>query len=239
VQTSSFHRLTERIIRILKHDPGYALDRNIPLSDLLEVIALRSAGLMRGLFIFWRLKQASQVLFVGRQVTLRHKRRISIGESCILEDHVFIDALSQNGVTLGDNVTIAKYSTIQCTGVIQELGVGVVIGDNSAIGAYSFLGGQGGINIGQNVIIGPKVSIFSENHEFDQLDIPIRLQHPTRKGVVIEDNCWIGANSTIVDGVTIHSGCIVAAGSVVTKDVAPNTITGGVPAKTIRVRGTQ
>ncbi|MBN2147184.1 MAG: acyltransferase, partial [Anaerolineales bacterium] len=166
-----------------------------------------------------------------------HKRKISVGQSCIIEDYVFIDALSQKGVVLGNNVTIAKYSTIQCTGVIQELGVGVDIEDNSAVGAYSFLGGQGGIRIGKNVIMGPKVNIFSENHCFDQLDIPIRLQPTERRGVVIEDNCWIGANSTIVDGVTIHGGSVVAAGSVVSKDVPPNSIVGGVPARVIKERG--
>jgi acetyltransferase-like isoleucine patch superfamily enzyme len=186
-----------------------------------------------------RLADRRGILFIGSHVRLRHARKVHAGQSVILEENVTIDALSENGVMFGNNVTIAKYSTIQCTGVIQELGVGVEIGDNSAVGAYSFLGGQGGIKIGQNVIMGPKVNIFSENHSFDQLDVPIRMQHTTRKGVVIEDNCWIGANSTIVDGVTIHSGCVVAAGSVVTKDVPPNTIVGGVPAREIGKRDEQ
>lgn len=234
---SVIHRLTEQIIRSLKHDQGYHLDRNIALGDLLEVISHRGVGLLRGLWVFWRFGRAGKALFLGKQVTLHHKHKIIIGQSCIIEDHVFIDALSKKGVVMGNNVTVAKYSTIQCTGVIQELGVGVEIGDNSAVGAYSFLGGQGGIRIGQNVILGPKVNIFSENHKFDQLDIPIRLQQTSRKGVVIEDNCWIGANSTIVDGVTIHSGCVVAAGSVVTNDVPSDTIVGGVPARIIHMRG--
>jgi acetyltransferase-like isoleucine patch superfamily enzyme len=229
--------LTEATIRNLKRDPSYHLDPQISVADLVEVLWRRGTTVFRGALVSMRLADHKGILFVGSHVRLNHCRKIHAGQSVIIEDNVTIDALSQKGIILGNNVTIAKYSTIQCTGVIQEVGVGVEIGDNSAIGAYSFLGGQGGIRIGQNVIMGPKVNIFSENHDFNQLDIPIRLQQTTRIGVVIEDNCWIGANSTIVDGVTIHSGSVVAAGSVVTKDVASNMIVGGVPARVIRMRG--
>lgn len=231
--------LTERIIRGLKQDPNYNLDTQIQVGDLLEVLWRRGVALLRGIWACIWIADHQRILFVGSHVRLQHKSKINVGQSVIIEDNVTIDALSNNGVRLGNNVTIARYSTIQCTGVIREMGNGVEIGDNSAVGAYSFLGGQGGIKIGQNVIMGPKVNIFSENHNFDQIDIPIRLQPTTRKGVVIEDNCWIGANSTIVDGVTVHSGCVVAAGSVVTRDVPSNTIVGGVPAKVIRQRGDQ
>jgi len=173
---------------------------------------------------------------VGRKVTIRHKKSVSVGRSVIFEDFVYIDALSKTGVELGNNVTIAKFSTLQCTGVIQELGRGIKIGSNSAVGAYSFLGGQGGIFIGENVIMGPRVNIFSENHVYKDSSVPIRLQEVSRKGVIIEDNCWIGANSTIVDGVHIYPGCVVAAGSVVTKDVNSDSVVGGVPAKFIKSR---
>jgi acetyltransferase-like isoleucine patch superfamily enzyme len=234
---SVIHDLTEHVIRGLKRNQKYKLDNSMNLRDLLRVIFHRGTALLHGVWIFWRLGYSGKALFLGAQVTLHHKNKIYLGQSCIIEDHVFIDALSKNGVKLGNNVTIAKFSTLQCTGIIQELGVGIEIGDNSAIGAYSFLGGQGGIRIGQNVIMGPKVCIFSENHEFDQLEVPIRMQPTSRKGVVIEDNCWIGANATIVDGVTIHSGSVVAAGGVVTKDVASGLVVGGVPAKIIRTRG--
>lgn len=231
--------LTEQIIRKLKTDKAYQLDPRLSIRDLIEVLFKRGSSFLRGVCARISLADHSGVLFVGSHVRLYHGYKIRAGKSVIIENNVIIDALSENGVKLGNNVTVAKYSTIQCTGVIQELGIGVEIGDNSAIGAYSFLGGQGGIRIGQNVIMGPKVSIFSENHNFDQLDIPIRLQHTTRKGVIIEDDCWIGANSTILDGVTIHNGCVVAAGSVVTKDVPANAVVGGVPAKIIRMRDEQ
>lgn len=191
---------------------------------------------MRG---FWHklwLEKSQGILFAGSGVVLRHAYLISMGRSVIMEEQVTIDALSEQGVIIGNNVTIAKYATIQCTGVIRNLGVGIKIGDNSAIGAYSFLGAQGGITIGANVIMGPKVSFHAENHCFSSLDTPIRLQGEERKGITIEDDCWIGAGSIILDGVHIGRGCVIAAGSVVTKNIPAHTICGGVPARAINTR---
>lgn len=233
---SILHNWTERIIRQLKHDPSYTLDSHIFGRDLLDILRRRGVTVLRGGWLRHQLARSEGMLFIGKNATLLHKRSISVGHSVIIEDNVFIDALSKNGIVLGNNVTIAKFTVVQCTGVIHEMGVGLTLGDNSAVGAYSFLGGQGGITIGSNVIMGPKVNIFSENHGFSDLSTPIRLQPITRRGVTIDDNCWIGANSTILDGVHIHTGCVVAAGSVVTKDVMPNTVVGGVPARLIKKR---
>lgn len=234
---SVIHLWSERLIRQLKRDRNYALDSRITIKDLIEIFWHRGLTALRGLWVSWQLGHSGSVLFIGKNVTLRHKRCITLGNSVIIEDGVFIDALSRNGVVFGNNVTIAKNTTIQCTGVIQELGEGLEIGDNSAVGAYSFIGAQGGIKIGSNVIMGPRISIQSENHGYQELGIPIRLQPTTRQGIVIEDDCWIGTNSIILDGVHIHSGCVIAAGSVVTKDIPPNSVVAGVPAHVIKGRG--
>ena len=79
---------------------------------------------------------------------------------------MILNALSVNGIALGNNVTIAKNSVLQCTGVIAKKGEGIVIGNDSAVGAQSYLGGQGSIEIGDDVIMGPGVKIFSENHNY-------------------------------------------------------------------------
>lgn len=147
-----------------------------------------------------------------------------------------MDALSEKGIKLGNNVTIAKYSVLVCTGVVASRGIGITIGNNCAIGAQSFLGGQGGIVVGNDVIMGPQVKIFSENHNYQHPDIVIRKQGETRKGVVIGDNCWIGAGTTILDGFTIGSGCEIAGGSVVTKSIPSNSVSAGIPAKIIKSR---
>ncbi len=161
---------------------------------------------------------------------------IHSGKNLILENGVTLNALSEKGIVLGNNVTIAKNSILQCTGVIATKGIGIKIGNNSAIGAQSYLGGQGGIQIGDNVIMGPGVRIFSENHNYSDPNVLIRKQGENRKGVVIKNNCWIGASVTILDGVIIEDGCVIAAGSVVTKSIPSNSIAAGVPAKVIKSR---
>lgn len=230
------HKLVERTIQSLKQDNTYRLDPHLTGRVLQQVIRYRGNMLLRGIWRQWQLGKCDGKLFIGKHVTLRHAHLIQTGKNVIIEDFVIIDALAQHGVLLGNNVTIAKFATIQCTGVIRSLGHGLIVGNNSAIGAYSFLGAQGGITIGTNVIMGPRVSFHAENHKYADPATPIRLQGETRQGIVVEDDCWIGANSTILDGVRIGQGCVVAAGSVVTKSIPPYSIVAGVPAKIIKQR---
>lgn len=230
------HRFVENVIQFLKGDAGYELDPALTGHALTQVASYRGSAMLRGIWRKFRLKKSAGALLVGKKVTLRAPQMISVGRSVIIEDYVTIDALSQQGVILGDNVTIAKFTTIQCTGVIRSLGVGLKIGNNSAVGAYSFLGAQGGITIGNDVIIGPRVNFHSENHNYDDPNIAIRLQGETRQGIVVEDNCWVGAGSIFLDGVHVGTGSVVAAGSVVTKNVPPYSIVAGSPARVIKKR---
>jgi acetyltransferase-like isoleucine patch superfamily enzyme len=223
----------ESLIRKLKHDGNYAMQSSYSSREWYGILKPRAMQAMRG---FWlRLRIGGKgLLFKGRNVKVEHAYHLSAGKSLILEDNVHINALSVNGITLGNNVTIAKSAILVCTGVIANKGTGITIGNNSAVGAQSFLGGQGGIQIGDDVIMGPQVKIFSENHNYDRQDVAIRLQGESRKGVRIGNNCWVGAGVTILDGVTIEDNCIIAAGAVVAKSVPANSIVGGVPAKVIK-----
>jgi acetyltransferase-like isoleucine patch superfamily enzyme len=110
------------------------------------------------------------------------------------------------------------------------------MGNNSNIGPYNYIGCSGKIIIGNNVMLAPRVSIYAENHVFDNPDILIRDQGVAYQTVIIEDDCWIAANSIILAGVTIGKGSVVAAGSVVTENVAPYSVVAGVPAKFIKSR---
>jgi acetyltransferase-like isoleucine patch superfamily enzyme len=104
------------------------------------------------------------------------------------------------------------------------------IGKNVFINhACSFLD-MGGITVGDNVLIGPKVNLVSENHPID----PSQRKSLIGKPIVIKNNAWIGAAATILPGITIGENSIVAAGSIVTKDVPDNTIVAGNPAKRIK-----
>lgn len=229
-------RIIENIIRLLKNDKNYRLDPNYSLKELFYIVKYRGIQFLRGFFNKIKIGKSNGFIFCGKNVKIEYGFLIKAGKNLILEHSVILNALSENGITLGDNVTIAKGAILQCTGVIAKKGVGIKIGNTSAVGAQSYLGGQGGIEIGNDVIMGPGVRIFSENHNYNIQDIVIRKQGEIRKEVKIGNNCWIGANATILAGVEIGEGCVIAAGSVVTKSIPPNSISTGIPAKVLKSR---
>jgi acetyltransferase-like isoleucine patch superfamily enzyme len=228
--------LAESLAARIKGDPSYRIAPELTDRQLATVLWHRGRQYLRGLPLRLRARGVRGTVLRGRRVVVEHAYALSSGPGLILEDGVLLHALSAQGVLLGRNVTIARGATLTCTGVIAELGIGIVIGDRSAVGAGSFLGGQGGIRVGNDVIMGPAVRIFSEDHTFDDVDVPIRTQGQSRAPVVIEDDCWIGAGVTILAGVTIGRGCVVAAGAVVTRDVPARSVAGGVPAQVLRSR---
>ncbi|MFN8354019.1 MAG: sugar O-acetyltransferase [Spirosomataceae bacterium] len=121
-------------------------------------------------------------------------------------------------------------STTIFTPFHTNFGLHIQLGKNVFINhGCSFLD-LGGITIEDEVLIGPQVCIVTENHPVD----PTKRKSLDLKSVTIQRNAWIGANATILPGMTIGENSIVAAGAVVTRDVPPNTIVGGVPAKEIK-----
>ena len=111
-----------------------------------------------------------------------------------------------------------------------DCGKNIHIGENVFINSNCTMQDQGGVYIGDDVLIGHNVCLLTLNHDFE---IEKRAElHPSP--VHIKDKAWIGSNTTILPGVTIGEGAIVAAGAVVTKDVMAKTIVGGVPAKLIK-----
>lgn len=230
--------LISKIIQKLKNDPNYQLDSNVTLFILWSVLWERFWQIIRGLFIKFRLQKSDGLIFVGRNVTIRNPQLIKAGKNLTLKDHVSIQAMSTDGVQFGNNVMVGRYTTIECTGVVRALGSGLKVGNNSNFGDYNYIGVRGFVIIGNDVLFGSRVSIHAENHNYERKDIPIRSQGESRLGVIIEDDCWIGSGAIILDGVTIHHGSVVAAGSVVTKDVPDYSVVAGVPAKVIKRRGT-
>src|SRR5436190_564521 len=83
-------------------------------------------------------------------------------------------------------VMLGKYSLIEATGVLWNMGVGLYVGNDSSVGDYSYLGCDGGIRIGANVLMGQRVSLHSQNHVFDDITQPIKSQGVTSKGIVVE-----------------------------------------------------
>jgi acetyltransferase-like isoleucine patch superfamily enzyme len=112
----------------------------------------------------------------------------------------------------------------------------IQIGHDVTLNEWVYLGGFGGLKIGNHVRIGHRTSIVTSDHVYDDLSLPIHEQGLVHAEVVIEDNVWIGCNVTILKGVRIGGGAIVAAGAVVTRDVPAYAIFGGVPAQQIGTR---
>jgi maltose O-acetyltransferase len=120
-------------------------------------------------------------------------------------------------------------------GAFFGMGEKVALGDNSNIGQNAQL--LGPVSIGANVMMGPEVLIFTNNHCFERTDVPMIDQGLSEVlPVKIEDDVWIGARVIILPGVTIGSGSIIGAGSIVTKSVPPFSIAAGNPAKVIKIR---
>ncbi|NOX61912.1 MAG: acyltransferase [Chloroflexi bacterium] len=229
--------LIQALIRKSKGDPTYTLDPDLPTSALITVLKERGLAFVRGLLRRPFLAECGGRFFVGRRVQLLNTKKLRVGRSVTLEDDVKIDALSRHGVVLGDNVSIGRFSVIECTGVLQHLGQGFSMGANSNLGDYNFVGAAGGVSIGENVLIGQGVRFHSEDHVFARADIPIKAQGVTNKGIVVEDDVWLGSGAILLDGVRVGRGAVVAAGSVVTKDVPPFAVVGGVPARVLKYRG--
>lgn len=126
-------------------------------------------------------------------------------------------------------IQIGKKSSIKMNAYIE--GKNIKIGENSSIGRFSYLDGRGELIIGNNVSISPHVFFITGSHDVNSSEFKFEAS-----SIIIEDYVWIGTRTTIKGGVKIGKGAVVAIGAVVTKDVEPYTIVGGVPAKKIGER---
>jgi len=211
------------------------MQETISRSD--KIIILWNAGwkFLRGLWKRLFIKQVKGLFLVGKNVQITHGRHILCGKNVKFEDYAEIHGLCEDGLIFGDNVTIGRGVMIRPASYYgKDLGKGLVMGNNSSIGPYGYVGCSGKIIIGNNVMFGPKCSLFAENHNFSDLEIEIKEQGVNQKGIVIEDDCWIGNNCIILDGVTIGRGSVIGAGTLVTKDITPETIL--VNKRTISIR---
>lgn len=177
------------------------------------------------------------LLLVGRRVRFSDRSYIRHTGRLVLEDGVEIQGLSRQGLTFGFNVSIGAGTMIRPSSYYGgTVGEGLIVGDRSSMGASCFVGCSGLIVIGNDVMLGPGVRIFSENHRFDSENTTIKSQGVERGTVTIGDNCWIASGVTITTNVRIGDGVVIGAGSVVTKDIPAYSIAAGSPARVIRSR---
>jgi len=192
--------------------------------------------LLRGLFLKSHIF-CEGIPLCGYSVRITHGRHIRAKGCLNLEDGCEIVGLSKRGIVFGKRCTVGRHAIIRPSNVLfDEAGEGLEMGDNSNLGAFAYVGCSGYVKIGSNVMMGPRVTLLAESHNFAATEIPMKSQGVSRSFITIEDDCWIGSSSTILPGVTVGTGSIIAAGAVVTKDVPPYSVVGGVPAKILRSR---
>ncbi len=234
-------RLTRRVYELAygRHLPPGDTGGELGMSTIELVEFLWQKGGMarlRGLWRAWRLGGCAGRLFVGRGVKIAFPRHLHVGYNVLLSDGVNINAFSQKGCRLGDNVRIRENVWMLSTSVLTDPGVGLSLGDNVYVGPFSVLGAGGGLTIHNDVTIGAHVDILAEDHNFGDTDLPINQQGVVRRGIVIEEDCWIGNRATILDGVRIGRGSVIGAAAVVTRDIPEFSVAVGSPARVLRDR---
>lgn len=227
-------KLLNKIIERIKGEE-YALSSSITARQLIFIACRRLTMLLRGSLT---LCNKEGVFFRGPKVKLYYKSKIKLGKGVTIERGSFLDALSEEGITIGENSSIGKNTAIECTGSIKNLGKGIRVGKRVGLGANNFFGCAGGITIGNDTIIGNFVSFHSENHVFSSVEKCIKDQGVSHEGIIVGNDCWIGAKATILDGVSIEDGCVIAAGALLKRgNYKKYGIYGGVPAKLLKYRG--
>lgn len=160
---------------------------------------------------------------------IKGHERIELGRGCKIHADASIDATRSPGVRFGDKVTLNRYA------YVQGGNGGVRLGDRVEINNFSIINGTGGVDIGEDTLIGPGVRIISYQHRYAR-NATIHSQAVDAKPIRIGRDVWLGANAIILAGVTIGDGAVVAAGAVVRRDVSAYTVVAGVPATVIKIR---
>lgn len=166
-------------------------------------------------------------------VRLRFADRIELGRATYLDEGVYLHACP-NGIRIGPRTMLMHGAVLHVYNFRNLPHSGIDIGADSLVGELCVLRGQGGIRIGDRVYLAPSVQLLAVDHVFVDPERPIVEQGITARGIVVEDDAWIGAGAIVTDGVTVGRGAVVAAGAVVTCDVPAHTVVGGVPARVLR-----
>lgn len=191
---------------------------------------------LRGLLAQPFLKSCGGRFFLGRGTRILFGNRLSVGRNVAIGDYAYFNCYGGDGVNLADNVRIKEFGWVQVTSHLSNPGAGLTIGPNTYVGPHCILGAAAGITVGADVVMGAYVQLLAENHKFDASDLPINRQGVSRRGIVVEDGCWLGNSVIVLDGVRIGCGSVVGAGSVVTHDIPAGSIVAGNPARLIRSR---
>jgi acetyltransferase-like isoleucine patch superfamily enzyme len=219
-------RLFQKMLN--KSGKSYQIDDRIPAKLIYSTLYNRMIMLIRGF-----LKTGKKV-FIGSNTRILNSSNIVFGHNVTIGSHCEIDGYASEKIILGDCVKIGCFSKLLSTSHFSKFGKGLIMGNNSAVGDFTHFGAPGGIEIGNDVIMGSYISFHSENHNFTNVSKLIREQGTSSKGIKLGNNIWVGAKVTFLDGCSVGNNSVVAAGAVVNGVYPDNVVIGGIPAKVIK-----
>ena len=230
-----------------KKDPGFKLYKRLYYGDVslgnmicTELILMVFGPIPGAIGIFLRsklypmlFKKSGKNIFIGRNVTFRHLKKINLGNNVVIDDNCMIDAKGENneGIFFEDNVFIGRNSIIYCKNGDIKLEKNVNISSNCTIFSSNY------VHMKKNSIVGA-YSYFLSGGEYDYKDktTPFSQQSGmnTKGKLIIGENCWFGARVTVLDSACVGNNCVVGAGTVVTKKISNNSLVLGVPGKIVK-----
>jgi len=170
---------------------------------------------------------------IESNVRIAQARNVTLGTNVYLDHGVYLHACPQ-GIHIGDDVFIMHQTELHVYNFRDLPQSGIWIGNHCFIGEFTIVRGQGGVHIGNSVLVAPGVKILAVNHLFGDVTQPVMAQGIEARGIVIEDGAWIGGGAVVLDGVRIGQGAVVGAGAVVTRDVPAFSVAVGSPARIVK-----
>ncbi|MBA7626324.1 2,3,4,5-tetrahydropyridine-2,6-dicarboxylate N-acetyltransferase [subsurface metagenome] len=170
----------------------------------------------------------------GKNITLRHPHKISIGNNVMIDDNCILDAKGEDnkGIFIGNRVTMGRNSALTCKN--GDITIGSSVNITPSVQITVAPGGK--IEIGDNVEIGSFSDFSAGTYNIEKSNILPSAQGRISRGIVVKDLVMIGAGVIVMDGVTIGRNSIIGAGSVITRSIPEHSVAFGVPAKVVRER---
>lgn len=214
------------------------------ISDLIkyEFIVLFFSRIPGALGVFLRAKFYPKLLgktgkgvVFGSNIVIRHPKKIILGDNVIIDDNVLLDAKGSknSGIVLKDNVFIGRNSILSCKG--GE----IILGERANVGFNCEIFSSNKVIIGKdNLIAAYTYVVGGGNYKLKRTDIPINQQpdFDGKGGVITGEDVWLAAHVVLLDGTKVGKGSVIAAGAIVSGEIPPYSIAGGVPAMVIRTR---
>ena len=164
---------------------------------------------------------------LGANIAVRHPNKIHIGDNVVIDDNCVLDAKGETnkGIEIHNGVFVGRGTILTCHNG------DIILEDNVNIGFNCVISSLSKIVIKKNHLMAAFCYLVGGDHDSDRTDIPVLMQGRSSKGIMIEDNVWLGAGVAVLDGVTVGRDSIIGAGAVVNKDVPEFAIAAGLPAK--------